>query len=70
MFPNDELERDACLEFLAERAPDLHVGGKSALAWRGVRHNLSSREVLVVWSRSSVNLPEWFVSRFPAPGPY
>jgi hypothetical protein len=66
MFPNDELQRDACLKFLAERVPGLHVAGKTALAWRGVRHNLSPRERLNLWGDKSGKLPEWFTSRFPA----
>jgi len=66
MFPNDELQRDACLKFLADRVPGLHVGGKTALAWRGVLHNLSSRERLSLWGNVSAKLPEWFTSRFPS----
>jgi len=65
MFANDELQRDACLKFLAKRIPGLHVGGKTALAWRGVRHNLSPREHLVLWGNVRRRLPEWFTSRFP-----
>ena len=37
MFPNDDLQRDACLKVLASQMPGLHVAGKTALAWRGVR---------------------------------
>ena len=65
MFPNDELQRDPCLKFLTKRIPGLHVGGKTALAWRGFRHNLSSREHLVVWGDVRRSLPDWFASRFP-----
>jgi len=66
MFPNDELARDACLKFLAARVPGLHVGGKTALAWRGVRHNLAAREQLSLWGEAPCKLPEWFTSRFRA----
>lgn len=65
MFPNDELQRDASLKFLAKRVPGLHVSGKTALAWRGVRHNLSPREHLVLWGDVRRSLPQWFTSRFP-----
>ena len=65
MFPNDELQRDACLKFVAKRVSGLHVGGKTALAWRGVRHNLSPREQLILWGGVRRSLPEWFTSRFP-----
>ncbi len=66
MFPNDELQREACLKFVAKQIPGLHVGGKTALAWRGVRHNLSARERLDLWGEVSGKLPEWFASRFPS----
>ena len=66
MFPNDELQRDACLKFVAKQIPGLHVGGKTALAWRGARHNLSARERLDLWGEVSGKLPEWFNSRFPS----
>lgn len=66
MFPNDELDRDACLKFLARRVAGLHVGGKTALAWRGVRHNLAPREQLSLWGEVPFKLPEWFTSRFHA----
>jgi hypothetical protein len=65
MFPNDRLERDACLKFTATRIPGLHVGGKTALAWRGVRHHVSPREHLVLWGDARRTLPEWLTSRFP-----
>lgn len=65
MFPNDELQRSASLKFIAKRIPGLHVGGKTALAWRGVRHNLFPRERLVLWGDVRRGLPEWFTTRFP-----
>jgi hypothetical protein len=66
MFPNDELSEAACLKFLAARVPGLHVGGKTALAWRGVRHNLPAREPLWLWGHRRANLPGWFTERFQA----
>lgn len=65
MFQNDELQRGASLKFLARRMPGLQVVGKTALAWRGVRHNLSSHEHLVIWGEVPRDLPYWFTSRFP-----
>ncbi len=44
----------------------LHVGGKSALALHGVRHNLGVPGTLVLWGDARFVLPDWFVSRFPA----
>ena len=66
MFPGDELRRDASLTFLAKRIPGLHVGGKTALGWWGVRHNLPVREQLCLWGNEPARLPEWFLSRFPS----
>lgn len=42
------------------------MGGKSALAWQGGRHNLGSQDALVLWGESRFMLPVWFTSRFPA----
>jgi len=66
MFPNDQFDREACLKFLEARLPGLHVGGKTALAWRGVRHNVAFRETLTLLGDRSSRLPDWFTSRFPA----
>jgi Transcriptional regulator, AbiEi antitoxin, Type IV TA system/Transcriptional regulator, AbiEi antitoxin N-terminal domain len=61
---NDTLELNACLKFLADRIPGLHVGGKTALAWRGVFHNLSHRESIWLFGDLSTSLPRWFLDRF------
>jgi hypothetical protein len=65
MLPGDELKRDTTLAFLATRVPGLHVGGKTALAWWGVRHNLPVREQLCLWG-DPTKLPGWFTERFPS----
>lgn len=65
-FPNDDFGVYGALKLLQQRVPGLHVGGKSALALHGVRHNLASRETLVLWGDSRYALPAWFTSRFPA----
>jgi hypothetical protein len=62
--PGDRLERDACLAFLARSIPGLHVGAKTALAWRGVRHNIAFRERIHLWGTTPVRLPAWFTERF------
>jgi hypothetical protein len=66
MFPTDKLEAAATVRFLATQMPGLHVGGKTALAWRGVRHNVGPRERLVLWGEKAGRLPPWFIERFPA----
>src|SRR5258708_3418407 len=52
-FPNDDFNLHATLQFLQQRVPGLPVGGKTALAWQGVRHQLGRREPLVLWGGRS-----------------
>jgi hypothetical protein len=66
MFPKDTLRREDTLKFLSRGIADFHVGGKTALAWRGIRHNLLAREPLSLWGSSKAVLPGWFLERFPA----
>jgi hypothetical protein len=63
-FAGDSLDRDSCLAYLAGKLPGFHVGGKTALARRGIRHNLPAREVLTLWGAPKSKLPEWFSDRF------
>jgi len=65
-FPGGRLDRDQCLLFLQERIIGLHVGGKTALAWQGVTHYLSTVETLTLWGEEKTTLPSWFVSQFPS----
>ncbi|MEH6499604.1 MAG: type IV toxin-antitoxin system AbiEi family antitoxin domain-containing protein [Pseudoalteromonas distincta] len=65
-FPNDEFEVSGALLFLQKRIAGLHIGGRSALALQGVRHNLLHRDTLVLWGEARFALPVWFSSRFPA----
>jgi hypothetical protein len=64
MFPGDQLDAAASVKFLSQRLPGLHVGGKTALAWRGVRHNVGPRERLLLWGEKVAALPSWFTERF------
>jgi hypothetical protein len=65
-YPNDTLQLDDCLLYLQKRSPGLHVGGKTALSWQGIRHNVSSRSRIQLWGTQRLKLPDWFTSRFPA----
>jgi len=65
-FPNDQLTRENTIIFLAGLFPGLHVGGKTALAWRGFRHNVAARESVVLWGVGRAVLPAWFTEEFPA----
>ena len=66
MFPKDTLNREDSLKFLARSVEGFHVGGKTALAWRGIRHDLPAREPLSLWGEKRAFLPAWFTERFPA----
>lgn len=66
-FAGDTLNRDQCLLFLQEQIKGLHVAGKTALAWHGVRHNVTAREHLTLWGEDKrAKLPKWFVEEYPA----
>ena len=65
-FPGDKLTEHGAVKLLQTRVKGLHVGGKSALALQGVRHNLSARSTMVLWGETRFVLPEWFTSRYPA----
>jgi Transcriptional regulator, AbiEi antitoxin, Type IV TA system/Transcriptional regulator, AbiEi antitoxin N-terminal domain len=64
--PNDTLELHACLILLQRAVDGLHVGGKSALDWYGVRHYVSQQPVLNLYGWTAARLPGWFTERFPA----
>ncbi len=66
MFPKDTLKQDDSLKFISRTIPGFHVGGKTALAWRGIRHNLPAREPLSLWGVRRAFLPAWFTERFPS----
>ena len=65
-FPNDTLQLEHCLLFLQKQVSGFHVGGKTALSWQGIRHNLSSRAKIQLWGEQRFDLPEWFTQRFPS----
>jgi hypothetical protein len=44
----------------------VHVGGKSALDWYGVRHQLSQQPILHLYGWTAAHLPYSFTDRFPA----
>lgn len=66
MLPGDTLTRDGSLAFISGRISGVHVGGKTALDWRGIRQNVSFREVLNLWADDPKPLPSWFTEKFPS----
>ena len=65
MLPGDSLDRNASLAVLGAGVPGFHIGGKTALEWRGVRHNLQFKETLSLWGDKPTKVPLWFARRFP-----
>lgn len=59
LLTGDTPSRDGMITHLARCVPGLHVGGKTALSWQGVRHNLAFRERVVLWGRRSYRIPAW-----------
>lgn len=64
--PNDTLALHPSLILLQRRFDGLHVGGKSALDWYGVRQYVSQKPVLHLYGWVAARLPDWFTQRFPA----
>ena len=64
--PDSPLHRDPGLLLLQDLIPGLHVGGKTALDWHGVRHYVSVDPKLHLYGLESATLPTWFTDVFPA----
>lgn len=64
--PNDSLTLHPSLVLLQRRLEGLHVGGKTALDWYGMRQYVAPQPVLQLYGWASGRLPEWFTERFPA----
>lgn len=64
--PNDNLALHPSLFLLQRRFEGLHVGGKSALDWYGVRQYVAQQPVMQLYGWTAGHLPEWFTERFPA----
>lgn len=63
---NDVLDVHRALAVLQKAIEGLHVGGKTALDWHGVRHYVSQRPTLHLYGWETASLPGWFTERFPA----
>jgi len=64
--PSDTLALYPSLLLLQRRINGLHVGGKSALEWHGLRQYVPQQPALRLYGWDSRQLPEWFIKRFPA----
>jgi len=59
LLTGDAPSPEGTIAYLSRRIPGLHVGGKTALAWQGVRHNIAFRERLVLWGQTPYPFPGW-----------
>ena len=64
--PDTPLNLHTTLRLLERRVAGLHVGGKSALDYHGVRHNVTQRSQLELYGWASGPLPAWFTDHFPS----
>lgn len=64
--PGSPLDLHASLTFLERQFDGLHVGGKSALDWQGLRQYVLQDSILQLYGWAAGRLPEWFGARFPS----
>lgn len=64
LLQGDVLEREATLAWLAHEVPGLHVAGKTALAWCGIRHKMPYIEKIVLWGDDPFKPPPWLCDAF------
>ena len=64
--PGEALTLHPCLTFLQRKIQGLHVGGKTALDWYGVRQYVSQRPVTHLYGWKTATLPDWFTKAFAA----
>ncbi|AQQ27294.1 MULTISPECIES: type IV toxin-antitoxin system AbiEi family antitoxin domain-containing protein [Burkholderia cepacia complex] len=59
LLTGDTPSRDGIIAYLDRRVPGIHVGGKTALAWQGVRHNIAFKEKVILWGPRPYRIPSW-----------
>ena len=64
--PEQGLSLHPSLKLLERGIAGLHVGGKSALDWHGVRHYVAQQGTLHLYGWKTARLPDWFLTAFPA----
>lgn len=64
--PHDPPALHPSVVLLQQRFEGLHVGGKSALDWQGIRHYVSQHPILYLYGWKAGRLPGWFTQRFSA----
>lgn len=62
--PGAPLNLRGSLRALQDSGYRFHVGGRTALAWYGVRHHLRHKERVTLYGVDDVRLPSWLTSNF------
>ena len=63
--PGEALSLHPSLVLLQHQVAGLHVGGRTALEWYGIRQYVSQQAVLHRYGWVTARLPDWFVQHFP-----
>ena len=64
--PGEALSLHPSLVVLQQQITGLHVGGKTALDWYGVRQYVSQQAELHLYGWVAARLPDWFGQQFPS----
>jgi hypothetical protein len=59
LLRGDAPSREGVIAYLSRQIVGLHVGGKTALDWQGIRHNIAFRQRIVLWGTHSYRFPAW-----------
>ncbi len=62
----ESLDLHPSLLVLEQQVAGLHVGGKTALEWYGVRQYVSQQNALHLYGWVTARLPDWFTKQFPS----
>jgi len=63
--PGEALSLHPSLVVLQQQIAGLHVGGKTALEWYGVRQYVSQQAAMHLYGWATARLPDWFGQHFP-----
>lgn len=64
--PGETLHLHPSVLVLQRQVTGLHVGGKTALEWYGVRQYVPQQAVLHLYGWATAHLPDWFTRVFPS----
>lgn len=65
LLTGDAPTTEGILIYLRPHCAGLHVGGKTALDWQGVRHNIAFRPRITLWGLQVHRFPRWVEQHMP-----